>query len=253
MIPDESLWHQRLAVAIRLSGEPGFAPALEQALAALLPVQIFMGFAYLSGARPISLAHNMAPQIAQTVVSDYTAGPWLLDPFYAAIQAGPTSGILHLRSLAPDGFFRSEYYRHYRRTGISDEIGFPAQLESGGAAILSIAVTEAPGFTRAQTRLAERIAPVVAALITGHWGKTPATRAPEAPPLDRLLTGIAGGVLTAREIEVIAHVLKGYSATAISARLVISEGTVKVHRKNAYRKLGISSQAELFSRFLAAL
>jgi FixJ family two-component response regulator len=33
----------------------------------------------------------------------------------------------------------------------------------------------------------------------------------------------------------------------------ISSGTVKVHRKNIYAKLGIMSQSELFSIFLNAL
>lgn len=252
MIPDETLWHQRLAAVIALGGQPGFAPALEMALAALLPFRIFMGFAYQPGAHPISLAHNMPPALAQTVVGDYIAGPWLLDPFHTAIQGGQSSGILHLRSLAPHGFFRSEYYRHYSRTGISDEIGFPAQIDAG-VAVISIAQTAQPGFSRAQIRLAERIAPVVSALITAHWGRAPSREANEAPPLDRILTTIAKGLLTAREIEVIALVLKGFSASAIALRLAISEGTVKVHRKNAYRKLGLSGQAALFSRFLAAL
>ena len=32
--------------------------------------------------------------------------------------------------------------------------------------------------------------------------------------------------------------------------LGITPGTVKIHRKNIYAKLGISSQAELFNRFI---
>ncbi|HAT43389.1 MAG TPA: hypothetical protein DCS87_16900, partial [Rheinheimera sp.] len=33
-------------------------------------------------------------------------------------------------------------------------------------------------------------------------------------------------------------------------KLQTSEGTVKIHRKNIYRKLDIGSQAELFSLFI---
>ncbi|WP_417808531.1 response regulator transcription factor [Thioclava sp.] len=48
-------------------------------------------------------------------------------------------------------------------------------------------------------------------------------------------------MLTPRETEVIAMVQRGYSTTAIGAHLSISDETVKVHRKNAYRKLSIPS------------
>ena len=35
--------------------------------------------------------------------------------------------------------------------------------------------------------------------------------------------------------------------------LAISPGTVRIHRKNIYAKLGINSQGELFSRFIESL
>jgi DNA-binding CsgD family transcriptional regulator len=45
-------------------------------------------------------------------------------------------------------------------------------------------------------------------------------------------------------------VLRGHSSEAIALRLGISTGTVKVHRRNVYRKLGISSQTQLLSVYL---
>ena len=47
--------------------------------------------------------------------------------------------------------------------------------------------------------------------------------------------------------------LKGHSSEAIGDILGISSGTVRIHRKNVYSKLGIKSQGELFSRFIDAL
>ena len=47
-----------------------------------------------------------------------------------------------------------------------------------------------------------------------------------------------------------------YSATtyhSIGLKLDISTGTVKVHRRNVYRKLGISSQIQLLSIYLKNL
>ncbi len=51
--------------------------------------------------------------------------------------------------------------------------------------------------------------------------------------------------LTAREREIIALVLDGFTYRYISRRLYISEGTVKKTVHNAYRKLGVSSRIEL--------
>ena len=59
--------------------------------------------------------------------------------------------------------------------------------------------------------------------------------------------------LTQREGEVVSLVLRGHSSEAIASELKIAAGTVKIHRKNIYAKLGIGSQAELFSLFLASL
>jgi DNA-binding CsgD family transcriptional regulator len=49
------------------------------------------------------------------------------------------------------------------------------------------------------------------------------------------------------------HTLKGHSAEAVGRILGISPGTVRIHRRNIYAKLRISSQGELFSRFIQTL
>jgi hypothetical protein len=52
---------------------------------------------------------------------------------------------------------------------------------------------------------------------------------------------------------VLFHVLSGYSAALTAERLRTTEGTIKIHRKNIYRKLDIGSQAELFSPFIRCI
>jgi DNA-binding CsgD family transcriptional regulator len=51
----------------------------------------------------------------------------------------------------------------------------------------------------------------------------------------------------------VSYVLQGHSTESIARHLDISPGTVKIHRKNIYRKLGISTQAQLFASFLRSL
>lgn len=51
--------------------------------------------------------------------------------------------------------------------------------------------------------------------------------------------------LTQREAAVVLLTACGYDAPAIARELVVSDNTVRTHRKNAYRKLGIHSRADL--------
>ncbi len=70
------------------------------------------------------------------------------------------------------------------------------------------------------------------------------------PQVVELLRGIPvrpapGQVLTLREQEVLALVADGLDNSAIGARLVISEHTVKTHVAHILEKLGVHSRAEL--------
>lgn len=254
-------WNERIADAITTVGTDEFARTLDRATETLFPYKICMVFAYEGNATPQSLYHNLPPDAARIVIWDYCVGPYLLDPFYAQTEAGRRTGVAGLRQMAPDKFFQSEYYaKHYSRTGIRDEIGVFAAIGPRRVAVISFARERGqPIFSaRERAKLAE-VGPVIEALMRAHWGVSAARDAlanpahSAVPPLQVLLDRIAGGVLTPRESEVIAMVLRGYSTAAIGANLVISDETVKVHRKNAYRKLSISSQAQLFSLFLKAL
>jgi DNA-binding CsgD family transcriptional regulator len=55
--------------------------------------------------------------------------------------------------------------------------------------------------------------------------------------------------LSQREAQVCAGIILGYTTLGISLNFGISMNTVATHRKRAYRKLGICSQNELFSRY----
>ena len=105
-----------------------------------------------------------------------------------------------------------------------------------------------PGDGKARAGTAE----LRAAAVTGRWEgagplasrHTPAATAPMAH------TPAPSGI-TAREAQVVNLMIEGHSARAIGEALRISNETVRVHRRNIYEKLGISSQGELFRWFLA--
>jgi DNA-binding NarL/FixJ family response regulator len=52
-------------------------------------------------------------------------------------------------------------------------------------------------------------------------------------------------ILTAREIEVMKQVAGGLSNQQIAEKLIVQEGTIKIHIHNIYRKLGIKNRVDL--------
>lgn len=86
--------------------------------------------------------------------------------------------------------------------------------------------------------------PLVAAASLKHWDSGAANT---MPGLDDRLASFAAGRLSPRERDIVYMILNGRSTRAIAQATGIAEGTVKVHRRHAYAKLSIASQAELFS------
>lgn len=58
-------------------------------------------------------------------------------------------------------------------------------------------------------------------------------------------TGLESTSLTVREMEVLSLVADGHTTPSIARRLGVSQRTVQKHLENLYRKLGVSSRAEL--------
>ena len=60
------------------------------------------------------------------------------------------------------------------------------------------------------------------------------------------------GLLTRRELEVVAMLAEGETNARIAQRLVVSEDTVKSHVKHILRKLGVHNRAQAVSRYCQA-
>jgi DNA-binding CsgD family transcriptional regulator len=59
--------------------------------------------------------------------------------------------------------------------------------------------------------------------------------------------------LTQRERQITQLLLRGHSSKSVARELNIAPGTVMVHKRNLFSKLGITSQYELFSLFIDRL
>ncbi len=246
------LFAPHLGTAIDLIGQTGFCPALTAWLQAIVPFSFTVIFGYSGDSKPIDIFDTFPEHRRRIFVTDYQEGPYLLDPFCQSAVRPVPPGLYRLQTLAPDRFYQGEYFRnYYKRTEIAEEIGFFAEMPEECHVVLSL-MREEKVFSRTEFRRLAAVAPIVTALMRRQWsGLAENFRAQKAARPE--ITGQGLDRLTRREREIVGFILKGYSAEATGQVLKISTGTVRIHRRNIYSKLGISSQRELFSRFLAGV
>ena len=257
-----SAWNEAIAKAISAVGTDTFAHRLEAALGSIVNFDIMMVFAYSRAEKPVCLFHNMDSTRARTVVDAYVSGPYILDPFYNTAIDPLATGVKRLRDMAPDQFHNSEYFRrHYKLTGIRDEVGIISRPEGWTGVVISFTrPVSAPAFGRQDIAAIRASHPVVQTLANRHWRRSASASAGagsdvEAPrdPIGEPLSRMTDGILTPREIEITSLVLRGHSSGSIARHLNIAAGTVKNHRKSIYQKLDVSSQSELFAMFIQQL
>ncbi len=228
-----------------------FIPVLLASVRRLVDFDFAMVFAYAGTARPLILGDTLDQNRHRIIAEDYADGPFLLDPLFRLVEEGRRSGCFRLHDVAPDHFRRSEYFRvHYSRTGIGEEIGLFFELEQGLTGVISFGRWDSsPRVTRADFGILRALEPAIGAFCKGHWASLYGHRELRALPT----RGTAQPdflSLTLREREIVTLVLRGHSTESIAMQLGISPGTVKIHRKNIYRKMKVSTQAELFAAFL---
>jgi len=208
-------------------------------------------------ARPLALFDDFPPDRHRLHVTEYLEGPYLIAPFFLASRAPFRPGLWRLSELAPDRFHQGEYYRsYYARTGLAEEIGFLIEANPQLRLVVSLMRCDRR-FTACEVGQLRTVWPVIDAACRKNWQKAAAQAAPDSTTVeDRVeaaLRRIGEGHLTPREREVVQLTLRGHSAEATAGLLGISPGTVRIHRRNIYARLRISSQGELFSEFLSGV
>jgi DNA-binding CsgD family transcriptional regulator len=252
---------ERIGRLIAAIGSPDFPRYLADFLRTIAPYDFTVIFGYRGAARPLNLFDDFPKNKRTVFVTDYQAGPYLLDPFYLAATKPVAPGLYRMRDLAPDRFYQGEYFRsYYAQTGLAEEIGF--FIETGRDAIIVVSLMRAEkAFTAKEFAALRTARPIVDAAVARQWidlaerfeAKAEAGTDSSERQVERSFQRFGEGQLTLREREVAEYTLKGYSAEAIRQVLGISSGTVRIHRRNIYAKLGISSQGELFALFIETL
>ena len=202
----------------------------------------------------ILLTDSETKAVHQNMLHVYLSGAYLLDPFYELHNSGADTNLYRMSDIAPDQFSRNQYFlEYYQRTTIIDEIAFiiwPSPQISVHVC-LGRDIKSKRRFTIREISSTKQVLPIVETLVCEHWGNLRFSSDEHGENvLERMVRLVAETHsinLTKRQAEVALLVLRGHSSASIGLRLEISPQTVKVFRKQLYRKCNISSQAELFA------
>lgn len=181
-----------------------------------------------------------------------------LDPFYRLTLNNFANGAYTIRQIAPDRFFTSEYYKNYYLDAqMGDEIGILTQVSDDTVLHLSIGRLKfEPGFTKHEINRIRQHTALICKLLELHHQNhlqncAAGDRTGSALPMEERLKQWCATDrdcdLTDREAQIAALILQGHSSMSAALNLDIATETVKVHRKNLYRKLRVGTQAELFA------
>ena len=258
-IHDNALWHGELASLVAAKSSQSLAENLISFVCSTVSNNGTSLLAFHSDAPAEVLHHSLAPDRARHYLDRYLAGPYLLDPLYQLAMRKDKPALCRFRDTQPDRFHSSEYYRQYvERTHLVDEMDFLLGVSDNCTLVLVCGRTE-KRFTRTELSRLRLIEPIVIAAMQKIWDGQERIGAHDDrdkgmhQQLTACFENFGDGVLTQREREITQLLLRGHSSKSIARELGIAPGTVMVHKRNLFAKLGITSQYELFSSFIDAL
>ncbi len=217
--------------------------------------------AYFQDRAPLPFrTKSRQPQVHAAFENLYLTGAYLLDPFHDLHLEHAPAGMYRLSDIAPDQFQRNRYFLdYYRSTTMIDEIGFVSYPSKGVSLHVCLGRDKNSNqrFNPREIATAKRIAPIVVELSQAHWKDLVSKgELAEGDLVSDLIAAVSNThsiSLSPRQAQVALLVMQGHSSVSTGLRLGISPQTVKVFRKQLYKKCSISSQAELFTLMLPLL
>lgn len=251
-------FHQRLGHLVERLDSGQFWPSLATFLRRLVPFDSWVALVFRVGNPPIVLYEGDADETEDTLFNEYVNSLYVLDPFYQFSLTKFTPGLFRIDDVAPDHFRETEYFHHYFvHNVVADEIQFLLPLPELG--ILSLSLGGQAQFTDAEIGALCLYVPWLLPLMRqatyadGNDALKSSRLQNDPDQLVRLedwLREKARPPLTDREVQTTLLILGGHSAKTIAGQMGISPETVKIHKRNLYRKLGVSSQTGIFAQFI---
>jgi DNA-binding CsgD family transcriptional regulator len=248
-----------IAALVSARNDGDIAKALTAAIGSAVDHDATCLLAFHQDAPPEVLHHTMSARRARHYLDRYLAGPYMLDPLYQLALRHDKPAICRCRDESPDRFRSSEYFRHYHeRTHLADEMDFLADIDGQTTLVLVVGRWE-KRFSRSDVAALHWLEPIVNAAMRRIWDAWSAQHSDDERDLSmhqrltRCFDQFGESRLTQRERQITQLLLRGHSSKSVARELDIAPGTVMVHKRNLFSKLGITSQYELFSLFIDKL
>ncbi|AOJ24181.1 MULTISPECIES: helix-turn-helix transcriptional regulator [Burkholderia] len=243
----------RLVAAIGGHEANAFAAEVLKLFDAALSITQCTIFAYEFGNRPrtMSVADHRGGRYLRDVADTYARHFYALDgnqPIVSAAHRGTHRHDLLLHQQAGDEIAHEAYRAAcYRGPDVSDRLALLVQPDD--ATWLSINLYRAHrsgAFQPREIAAIETLAPLIAQAAKHHYALAGAT---QVGIPQRMLARLrhACPELSKRELDVLRGMLEGQTAREIGETIGVKASSVVTYQKRAYRRLGISSQRELFA------
>ncbi|MEP3675489.1 MULTISPECIES: helix-turn-helix transcriptional regulator [unclassified Sulfitobacter] len=259
-VPQTSFQAFSEKLASVIDGQSG-ADRFIEAVSALYPCEAAFAVLNRPNASPVYLADSYADLSSKAAVQRYVTSTFEINPVHNAIRGGLGGGVYRMADLAPDNWsattadviaddaeeisFRTPGWPQGLR-----EVSVLVELEDGMVGEISLARAAASkGIPDADLDALRSVLPLIRSAFL-RLASNSINNLPLDQTKSRSLASFGNDILSPREAEIIQMILKGHSSLSISLSLDIALPTVKSHRRNAYAKLGISTQQQLFHAYL---
>jgi DNA-binding CsgD family transcriptional regulator len=236
-------------------GNERFGPALANYLHSLCGADHFAAFRLgRNELREVAACCVQPEHTARDRVESYVKqGLWRTDPAMTEAQRcieGDAASIIHV-DFSDHGYdnLRPRVYPHVR-----DRLLLCGRSANGAFGLSVLRADPHSPFAAEAIEKLGQAAELLVSMLAKH-----ADVCQSRPNVAQALTGlpeietciVATSDLPRREAEVCARILYGLSSVGIALDLSVSEETVKTYRKRAYQRLGIGSERELLTWYLA--
>lgn len=260
----------RIAALIDLIGTDQFFSRLADLLEKKMGYKNFHIFLYRNNLAPAALANRPEPVNHARGLSNYLKYTYVINPAFRAFQQGSPSGVYLISDFIKkeepnviDGFDIDVHIEDSEAIGYRTP-GWPKNMAEVIVLVnlpnrTSLDFSFLTPLDSQQARDCQHtlghLYPFLNSVLLRQFAIKPESfDAMEMESgLEDRFQDFGAETLTTREREITQLIVIGHSSKSISLNLDISVPTVKTHRRNIYRKLQISSQAELFSLFLLHL
>ena len=229
------------------------------ALIALTPISAAGVWVHRPQRVPVAIYYEIAETFGDDSVpplDEYVREvAFIADPIYRATRAG-FRGCAALREKMPPGFDKSAYWdSFYASRNLVDELAHIVEHPDGSVVWCALARdAEAGPYSEDEIARHRAVYPAVAAAVLRFDPfTTPLDASALADRIESALENFGAGLLTNREREIVLFVIQGHNGESIAHQLDLSPDTIRLHRRNAYVKLDVNTQGELFRRFLESL